>query len=211
MTKNLDGSQLAQHRTKCKVTAINNEQYGINLDDNTPDILYININYLKRCCIESTIKLASITDTTSKIELSSFSNPGDSKEISIKSASNGSTFKTILLTFSDPEVDSTLSSANNTEKESNNINSTQKESSIESASITKVDNKINALSNIINNFNSIQKEPSHGDCEESKNEINEIFDEILNCREQRQQKNSINVNESNFYYSKEWNSEKKYR
>ncbi|RHZ76656.1 hypothetical protein Glove_194g171 [Diversispora epigaea] len=146
----------------------------------------------------------------------------------------------------DPEVDNTLSSVNNTEKESNNINSTQKESSIELASITSitsktalssfgvpgVDNKINALSDNINNFNLIQKEPSCGNREESKNgnnhtiiinknntnsfikfkiQINEIFDEILNCVEKMKnilktmttKKNSINVNESNFYYSKE--------
>ncbi|RHZ76741.1 hypothetical protein Glove_194g143 [Diversispora epigaea] len=146
------------------------------------------------------------------------------KEPFINSASIDTTYKTALSSLSNLEVDSNinvLSNINNTEKKNdiNNINS----ASNETASITdttfksgvsEVDSKINALSNIINNFKSTQKELSCED--ESKNEINEIFDEIFNCVEkmkkhrEQQQKKRNNVNESNYYYSGGWKSEKKY-
>ncbi|RHZ72516.1 hypothetical protein Glove_242g94 [Diversispora epigaea] len=176
---------------------------NINANINDPEEKSI-INNINSTQEELFIKPALITDKTSNVVLSS---------------------------FSDPEVDiniNELSNVNDTEEKSviNNINLTQEEPSCELTSIADttskfvlssfsdsgVDSNINALSNIndmeeksiINNFNSTQKEPS---CEltsitdttskikmlpllkltssnyteeERLNNINEILGEILN-------------------------------
>ncbi|RHZ76735.1 hypothetical protein Glove_194g187 [Diversispora epigaea] len=190
-------------------------------------------------------KQVSITGTISKARLSGFddsevnnnnslSNFNDSKEKNImndnnsiqtiNSASIDTTSKTVLLSLGNLEIDNinVSSNINNTEKKNdiNNINPTSNETTSITGTtfkpllsgVSEVDSKINALSNIINNFKSTQKEPSCED--ERKNEINEIFDEIFNCvekmkkyREQQQKKR--NNNESNYYYSRGWKSEKK--
>ncbi|RHZ88939.1 hypothetical protein Glove_19g371 [Diversispora epigaea] len=184
----------------------------------------------------SKAKLSGFDNSEVDININSLSNDNDSKEKniinennsiqkepSINSESIDTTSKTALLSLSNLEVDNNinvLSNINNTEKKNENVNST----SNKTVSITdttfkplfsaEVDSKINALSNIINNFKSTQKEPTCED--ERKNEINKIFDEIFNCVEkmkkyQEQQEEKRNkVNESNYYYSRGWKSEKKY-
>ncbi|RHZ59092.1 hypothetical protein Glove_365g162 [Diversispora epigaea] len=189
----------------------------------------------------SKARLSGFDDSEVDININSLSNVNDSKEKniinennsiqnepSINSASIDTTSKTVLLSLGNLEVDSNLNilsniNNTNTEKENiNNINSTSNETASLTGTtlkpllsgISKVDDKINALSNIINNFKSTQNEPSCED--ERKNEINEIFDEIFNCVEkmkkyqEQQQKKRNNFNESNYYYSKGWKSEKKY-
>ncbi|RHZ88976.1 hypothetical protein Glove_19g214 [Diversispora epigaea] len=175
------------HRTKCKVIAIN-------------------------VASESTIKLASITDTTSKIELSSFESSIETASITSTTYYQALAFQKLTIklmhyqiinnfnsiqkksSFGDREekineifdeilncvgkmkklprttttkkqykFDSTLSSANNTEKESDNINSTQKNHLLKQHQLP--------VRHIIRLWHSRNREEK----------INEIFDEILNC------------------------------
>ncbi|RHZ89127.1 hypothetical protein Glove_19g179 [Diversispora epigaea] len=181
-------------------------------------------------------KQVSIIGTTSKARLSGFddsevnnninslSNFNNSKEKNIINDNNSiqtinlasidTTSKTVLLSLGNLEIDNinVSSNINNTEKKNdiNNINPTSNETTSITGTtfkpllsgVSEVDSKINALSNIINNFKSTQKEPSCGDERKNNkyvNKINEIFDEIFNCvekmkkyREQQQKKRNNN-------------------
>ncbi|CAG8451591.1 5465_t:CDS:2 [Diversispora eburnea] len=169
----------------------------------------------KDAASEPSTKLALSADTTlpnfSNININASSNINDREEKSIVNnitSTEESLIKPTSITAQHPKLAS--SNVIDLEEKSsiNIINSTKGESPDKLTTIkdakpfgdSEVDSKINELSDIINNFNSTQKETS---CkEERQDEINEIFDEILNCvekvkkyREQQQRKKSNKVNE----------------
>ncbi|RHZ77439.1 hypothetical protein Glove_177g67 [Diversispora epigaea] len=145
---------------------------------------------------KSKAKLLDFDDSEVDINIDSLSNDNDSKkkniinennsiqkEPSINSELIGTTSKTALLSLSNLGVDNNINvllNINNTEKKNKPVTSASNETASISdttfkpllSGVSEVDGKINALSNIINNFKSTQKEPS---CEDERKNNEKIL------------------------------------